>query len=62
VALPATPRSWWRSTAKLSRQLSKEPAEVVVAVRAKLEDFQVRPSRAVHTRGLGGSAPLASGT
>lgn len=32
----------WRSTAKLAKQLEKEPAEVVVGVRAKLEDFQVR--------------------
>ncbi|GLI63290.1 hypothetical protein VaNZ11_006196 [Volvox africanus] len=32
---------WWRATAKLAKQLDKEPGEVVAAVRAKLEDFQV---------------------
>ncbi|PNH07362.1 Dynein heavy chain 3, axonemal, partial [Tetrabaena socialis] len=32
---------WWRATAKLAKQLDKEPGEVVAAVRGKLEDFQV---------------------
>ncbi|GFR44543.1 hypothetical protein Agub_g5814 [Astrephomene gubernaculifera] len=32
---------WWRATAKLSKLLDKEPGDVVSAVRAKLEDFQV---------------------
>lgn len=39
---------WWRATAKLAKQLDKEPAEVVVAVRAKLEDFQVGSGRRGH--------------
>ncbi|KAG2430891.1 hypothetical protein HXX76_009864 [Chlamydomonas incerta] len=40
-AVAADVDRWWRSTAKLGKQLDKEPLEVVTAVRAKLEDFQV---------------------
>lgn len=36
----ATVCRWWRSTAKLEKQLSGPALEVVVAVRAQLQDFQ----------------------
>ncbi len=34
---------WWRGSAKLLRSLDGAPHEVVVQMRVKLEEFQVRP-------------------